>query len=137
MRLRTAVLGMVMGTGLTAGAAPRIIRDWGLHRAWQMERDRAHPERPARLVEVPWNAARTSGEAARNPAVAAPPAVRAGMRVAVVREGTTADIHLVGTALETARQGETVAVRAGLGKTIVRGIVRGPGMVELAAEKTR
>jgi flagella basal body P-ring formation protein FlgA len=57
------------------------------------------------------------------------------MRVMVVRREAMADIRLRGTALGTARTGERVAVRAGLGNSIVHGIVRGPGVVELAVEK--
>jgi flagella basal body P-ring formation protein FlgA len=59
------------------------------------------------------------------------------MRVTVIRRGAMAEIRLRGTALGTARIGEKVAVRAGLGNSIVQGVVRGPGEVELSPEKTK
>ena len=118
------------GTGGTGGT----VRDWGLRRAWAIERDCGHPERPAVLVEIPWtdslagNAPEsdcTRGEAPANPEV------RAGMRVAVVRREGRAAVQLWGTALGTGRTGERIAVRAGLGSSTLVGIVRGPGRVEL------
>ena len=139
MRLRTALPAMAMAIGLSASGSPTIVRDFGLHRAWQVTVDGAHPERPARLVEVPWSTGRTSGpvEPGTKPAAPQPPTVRAGMPVTVIGRGARAEIRLEGTALGTARRGETVPVRAGLGNSIVRGIVRGPGVVELSGEKTR
>lgn len=142
MRLRSAVLGMLMAGGLGVGAAPTLVRDWGLHREWRIEQDQAHPERPARLVEVPWsNAGMAPGSSRREStperAIQQPPAVRVGMRVTVIRLGAMAEIRLHGTALGTARIGENVAVRAGLGNSIVQGVVRGPGVVELSSEKTK
>ncbi len=118
------------------------VLDWGLHRAWWVERDCDHPERPAVLVEIPWTEglpkpvqedgrARTGGEAP------AKPEVRAGMRVAVVRREGLAGIRLYGTALRTGRTGERIAVRAGLGSRTLYGIVRGPGLVELDPEGAR
>lgn len=136
MRLWKAVPGMLMAAALGAYAAPSVVRDWGLHREWRMERDPAHPERPARLVEIPWDSAAADlnhPEPRRAAAVPQPPAVRAGMHVTVIRHGATAEICLRGTALGTARTGERVAVRAGLGNAVVHGVVRGPGLVELAS----
>lgn len=139
MRLRTAVLGMTMGVGLSASAMPRVIRDWCLHRAWRVEQDDAHPERPARLVEIPWSAGSgagfAGGQAKVGPAIQA--AVRAGMPVTVTGRGAMAEIRLRGTALGTAQVGEVVSVRAGLDHAVVRGVVRGPGLVELVPEKGR
>ncbi len=142
MRLLSAVPGIMLAGCLGAGAAPTLIRDWGLHREWRIEQDQAHPERPARLVEIPWS---TSGVASQysqqestpRRALPQPPAVRAGTRVTVIRRGTMVDIRLRGTALGSARTGEPVAVRAGLGNSIVQGIVIGPGVVELTPEKRK
>jgi hypothetical protein len=145
------VVGMGMGTGvllalalspaITWGACGgrNIVRDWGLHVAWTTEPDRRHPERPARLLEIPWSAATEAVDPACVPlrssrgAVTSRPApeVRAGMRVTVERLEDRGEIHLLGTALGTARRGETVAVRAGFGGATLKGIVRGPGVVEL------
>ncbi|HEY1808282.1 MAG TPA: flagella basal body P-ring formation protein FlgA [Acidobacteriaceae bacterium] len=129
-----------MVVALGAGAQPRVVRDWGLHRQWQVECDRAYPERPAHLVEIPWSGAGTTPahfEPRQGTAMPRPPAVRAGMRVTVIRRGATAEVCLRGTALGTAGVGTTVAVRAGLGNSVVQGTVRGPGVVELTSEKTR
>jgi len=119
---------------LGAEAGPTVVRDRALHREWRLVRDQEHPERPARLVEIPWSPAATDASPCRT-AVPQPPAVRAGMRVTMIRKGAMAEIRLRGTALGTAHTGETVAVRAGLGHAVLRGVVRGPGLVELSGEK--
>ena len=140
MRIRMGLLGIAMLVALSASATPTVIRDWVLHRQWRVECDRVHPERPARLVEVPWSiddAARRSSQAPAGPTLPQPPAVRTGMRVTVIRRGAMADIRLRGMALGSARIGEQVGVRAGLGNSVVRGVVRGPGVVELVPEKAR
>jgi hypothetical protein len=115
-----------------------IVRDWGLHRAWRVQRDCARPERPAALVEVPWTTTggkegseRKTEEVVR----AMAPAVLGGMRVRAIRHETNAEVQLTGTALNTAQLGERVAVRAGWSGTIVPAIVRGPGLVELQSER--
>ncbi len=111
------------------------VRDRGLHRAWRVERNCAHPERPAVLVEVPWaaSAGRERGEhaMARKPV----PLVRAGTLVMMTWQDESSDGHLSGTALTTASVGETVAVRTGLGAAVLHGVVRGPGWVELEPRK--
>ena len=80
---------------------------------------------------------RGTGEPRAARAIAPPPAVRSGARVTVIRREAMAEIRLQGTALGTAREGETIAVRAGLGNAVVRGIVRAPGIVEMVPEKRR
>ena len=138
MRLRAAVLCILLSMGLPAGAAPTMVRDWGLHRQWRVEIDPAHPERPARLVEIRWtyeDRHPAESESRRGPGVRQRPAVRAGMRVTVLRRGAMAEIRLQGTALGTAAAGERIAVRAGLGNAVVEGVVLGPGVVELGSEK--
>jgi hypothetical protein len=57
------------------------------------------------------------------------------MMVIIGRGSDKAEIHLRGTALGTARTGEKVRVRAGVGAAALDGIVRGPGLVELVPRK--
>lgn len=140
MRLRMGLLGIAVSVAMCASATPNLVRDWALHRQWRVECDQAHPERPAHLVEVPWTidaTAHRSSQASPGPTLSQPPAVRTGMRVTVIGRGTMADIRLHGRALGTARIGEEVGVRAGLGNSVVKGVVRGPGVVELQPEKVR
>jgi hypothetical protein len=136
------MLGMAIGISLGAGATTTVVRDWGLHREWRVENDPAHPERPARLVEVPWNlpvstpgTKNPAGEPSRPAAEPHAPMVRAGMRVTVWRRGAEAEIHIAGTALEGGNAGRIIRVRAGLSNAMLRGIVRGPGSVELLPGK--
>ncbi len=128
------VVGAMLGLSWCAGVAalPHTIVDPGLHRQWLVEQDRAHPERPARLVEVPWVSAPSSpGETPQDPGPRRPVAVRAGMQVTLSWRDGEAEIRLMGTALEAGRVGETVRVRAGLHGAVLRGVVRGPAVVEL------
>lgn len=127
------VMAVTPAIGLGACGAANTVRDWGLHTAWAVERDCDHPERPAMLVGVPWNTefAAPAPAVVRESAARPAPEVRSGMRVTLWRQGENADICLHGTAMGTARAGESVAVRAGLGGATLHGIVRGPGLVEL------
>jgi len=132
---------MVVATvavGHAACGGGTLVQDWGLHRTWRMERDCAHPERPAILLEVPWNLSEPEDRAGEGPSRAASsavPDVRAGMRVVMTRQDEDGEIRLVGTALGTGHAGERVAVRTGPRGTILRGIVRGLGRVELDSVK--
>ncbi|MFP5227007.1 MAG: hypothetical protein ACLGXA_05215 [Acidobacteriota bacterium] len=112
-----------------------IVLDPGLHRAWRLERDCQHPERPARLRETPWFAAaqRRETESARTRSL--PPVIAAGMRVEVRWQDANSRGQLSGTALSTARVGERVWVRTGLGGHLLDGIARGPGWMELKGAK--
>jgi Chaperone for flagella basal body P-ring formation len=125
--------------GFGACGTGNTVRDFGLHLQWVVERDCNHPERPATLVEVPWSVNNNSpvpGSRGADGATPLPaPEVRNGMRVTLSRRDTKADIDLYGTALGTARPGEKVRVRAGLGGAVLEGIVRGPGWVELEPAK--
>lgn len=129
---------------LAAGGRATVVRDWGLHREWRVERDQAHPERPEHLVEIPWSTpVRATGNAdvakvRSRPATAGEqhaPVVRAGTRVTVWRRGEKAEVQMTGTALEGGSVGETILVRAGLRNAALRGIVRGPASVELVPGK--
>jgi hypothetical protein len=137
-------LTIVLAAGL-APAAPRspssLVIDRGLHRQWIVVRDDAHPERPPRLVEVPWSEARAAqaqaGAAVPNSLRPDAPLVRPGMTVAVVWQNDNAEWHLAGIALEAGRSGDVVLVRAGLHGAAERGIVRGPALVELLPGKAK
>ena len=115
-----------------AKPATRIV-DRGLHRQWLIERDSAHPERPARLVEVPWSdaAARVSAKSRQGREMSRRPAVRAGMPVTLGWGDAEARGRLTGTALEAGCVGQTVWVKAGLHGAVLRARVRGAGQVEL------
>jgi hypothetical protein len=142
MKTLPILVGMVMAAGpalAACGARPVPVIDWGLHRQYLIERDCAHPERPATLAEVPWSDA--AAERARVQGHANPPAlatlehlpwlVHAGMSVTVVGQIAETGVHLVGMALEQGHAGDSIRVRTGLHGAILRGIVRGPGLVEL------
>jgi hypothetical protein len=140
MRARAAVAGLVLGIALGAGPADAIpvspsavVVDRGLHRQWIVVRDDAHPERPPRLVEVPWSDARAERGQSEAPQARAhrdAPLVRPGMTVVVAGGGSNAEWHLTGIALEAGWSGDTVLFRAGLHGAARRGIVRGPALVE-------
>ncbi len=133
---------------LAAGACGSgyTMRDWGLHRQWTVARNMDHPERPATLTEVPWGwtpvvvgahpaDCGAGGPTGPRTTLLTPPEVRVGMYVTVRGWNEKAEFALRGTALGTARLGETVAVRAGLGGARLTGIVRGPGLVEVTMRK--
>lgn len=135
-----AVAGTVPARAACDGAVSRLV-DRGLHRQWIVERDRAHPERPATLVEVPWDdaavqdrtcggAAASSGRPGSGKSLSAA-YVRPGMRVSVFRRDGEAEVHLVGVALGSGSAGDVVAVRAGWHGWVLRGVVRGPALVEM------
>lgn len=143
------------------GESLGLVVDRGLHREWVVERDCAHPDRPARLVEVPWNQARKGsgqqpgiesgagpgigpasmpalkgiahqaapghGDAERRPALQ----VRAGMTVTLWWRSREAQGSLTGIALDAGARGDRIWVKAGLHGAALRGVVRGPGQVEL------
>lgn len=155
------ILTAMLATGLNARSAvctgcgePNTVRDWGLHRVWSVERDRRHPERPAMLIEIPWDdpsGARQSAdcgagdwEKRRASALPVPearalevPEVRTGMEVKVLWRDENALIELRGTALGTARIGERVSVMAGLRGDTLTGVVRGPALVERMPAKEK
>ena len=166
MSVRAKVLTMVLVLGVAAarlgaqcGLPPRRVIDWGLHRQWLVERNCAHPAWPARLVAVPWSevAARkqaleggvretgpgnrtgwkTTGQTpGKRPDIRMLP-VRPGMRVLVVKDDSAAEIRLRGTALEGGAAGSVVLVRAGLRGAVLRTVVVGPALVELAEGRRR
>jgi hypothetical protein len=145
MRVRGIVLKFALflaaGPALAAPSGPAaIIIDRGLHRQWAVVTDDAHPERPPRLVEVPWSEARAqqgNSAVAQNTVHRDAPLVRSGMTVAVVGRSGNAEWHLRGTALEAGWNGDAVLVRAGLHAAARRGIVRGPALVEMVPGKAK
>jgi hypothetical protein len=144
MRAWKRIVGAALGISLSAGsafAAPgspsAIVVDRGLHRQWIVVCDPQHPERPPRLVEVPWSEARTAQVQPAAPTTRGTPLVRPGMTVSIVRRSGDAEMHLEGTALETGWSGDAVRVRAGLHGAALRAVVRGPGLVELLPGKAK
>jgi hypothetical protein len=112
-----------------------IVRDWGLHRAWRVQRNCDRPERPAVLVEVPWTDANTIRQGAPGSGPNRLPLIRAGMRVMLFWQDRNSAGSLVGTALTTGGVGETVRVRSRFGTAVLQGVVRGPGWAELEPGK--
>ncbi len=136
-----AVLVAAPALAFGACGAGNMVRDYGLHLQWVVERDCQHPERPATLVEVPWSVDHqvtvAGSRSAEGVAPLPAPEVRSGMRVMLWRRDAMADLHLCGTAVGTARRGEKVRVKAGLSGAVLEGIVRGPGLVELEPARAR
>ena len=137
-----ALAAAVPGFAACDGVATRVV-DRGLHRQWIVERDRAHPERPAKLIEVPWSdAAARSGSCSTvtgsskgaSGRSASGAEVRPGMHVILFRQNGDAEIHLAGVALGAGWAGDVVAVRAGWHGAVLRGVIRGPALVELTTE---
>jgi hypothetical protein len=122
---------LALSSCVSAALFPQRIVDAGLHRQWLVERDSSHPERPARLVEVPWRGTDfLPRESPKEPALQRQ-VVSAGARVTVWWGNGDAILRLSGTALEAGRVGDVIPVRAGLHGAILRVIVRGPDLVEL------
>lgn len=137
-----AVAGLAVGAapafaGVRASApcgVPATIADRTLHREWRIERDCAHPERPPRLVAIPWSEnppTRQHASASRSARVPLRPVVQAGMTVALWWRGREAAGRLTGIALDAGAAGDSIWVKAGLHGAVLRGVVRGPGEVEL------
>lgn len=145
-RVRRGGVGAVLaGAILTAAATPApglaqlagSLVDPGLHREWRIEVDRAHPERPPRLVEVSCSGTKAAAErrnaerGPRSPERTPAPVVRAGMKVTLRWKDAATDLRLTGTALDQGWMGDRIRVRAGLHNAVLRAVVRGPGIVEL------
>jgi hypothetical protein len=137
------ILRIVLLAGLAAAPAHAVcrpaeqtLRDWGLHRAWEVVADCAHPERPERLEEIRWPGELPAGiPRQKQSADFQPVEVQPGMPVRVLRRTAAVTVELHGTALARGRRGELVAVRAGFGSAVIHGVVRGPALVELRPEK--
>ena len=120
----------------------QVIADWGLHRAWAVQANCAHPERPSVLVEIPWKEQPGATEVGKELSpvtklAGSNPLVRPGARVTVFSHNRGTEIHLMGVALDRGSSGATIRVRAGLHGSILHGIVRGPAEVELISSKGR
>lgn len=137
MRIAWIVLVIVTNVAHAACGGVPALRDWGLHREWQVQCDPAHPERPARLVETPWSAeypqpdCRFSAQKATTGQKRA--AIAPGARVDLWRREGDADVHLRGAALEAGSIGDEIRVRVQWNGATRRGWVRSPGLVELRA----
>ena len=141
MRTWAILVGWMMA-GLPAfaacGAQPALLIDRGLHRQWRIERDCAHPARPAFLVEIPWSDSAAANGSAWTPASAGtrePVLIRPGMHVTVTGPGAQPEIHLTAVALEAGTMGATILVRGGLDGATLRAMVRGSALVELVPVK--
>ncbi|MFT4111557.1 flagella basal body P-ring formation protein FlgA [Silvibacterium sp.] len=137
VHMPTGCLERSVSPGASGERIEAVIHDAVLDRDWLRLRDCAHPEWPPRL-RLANDAERRMASASGIPVYeslglgldAGPLVVRAGMQVTVWRDGS-ARIRLAGTATQSARLGESIVVRCGTG-WLLRGIVRGPGSVELA-----
>ncbi|GGH14706.1 flagella basal body P-ring formation protein FlgA [Silvibacterium dinghuense] len=126
---------MLLGAGnksCTGERVEAVVHDATTRRDWLRMRDCAHPEWPAHLQLDP------IGQRLKEPlgyaeakALPAPIVVKAGMPVTVWQDGT-AHIRLSGVAAQSAPIGGEIVVRLGSG-WLLRGVVRGPGSVELSA----
>ena len=149
MRARTIVVGCMIAAAAPSFAAcdrsPAVLIDWGLHRQWRVERDCEHPARPAELAEIPWNDAAAkadqpliaTGSGHLAPSWSHPLLIRPGTRVVVVAEQRNAEMRLSGVALAGGTLGATIPVWSWYRGATLRGIVRGPALVELVPEKGR
>jgi hypothetical protein len=124
------LLGMIWNVA-AAGAAtcgsPSVVTDAATGQGWQRILDCEHPEQPARLIPVSKSELHTLPAAAAH---AAREEVRAGSTVNLW-SGAGAVMHVKSVALENALVGQPVHVRGVMGSATLRGIVRGPGSVEL------
>ena len=141
--LAACLCGFVSGAQGTACSGHRVhhyLFDAGLNRSWAILEDCAHPG-------APWTALELGGEE-KKAVISSPlphssmpgrtlPEILAGASVRLWRRSGTALINLNGVALENGIQGTSIRVRLDLtanasGK-VLRGIVRGPGSVELGS----
>jgi hypothetical protein len=121
----------------------RYLDDAALHRRWAVIIDCAHPDYPASITSAPEITKanpvqiQIQTQMRKTELDAEPPVVTAGMRVILWSEEVRAEMRLTGTALASARTGETVRVRIGLEGSVLTGVVRGPGSVELVGAVSR
>jgi len=101
--------------------------DSSLHQRWVVVVDCRHPEHPASLIAIP---ARVNRDV-DNSAPVAGPEVLSGMQVRLWSSGNGAEMQFTGVAMEAAYVGKMVRVRTGFRGTVLSGVVRGPGSVEL------
>jgi len=139
MRILAIFLGLALSPVpifAACGSSDLTLKDSALGRQWLMQRDCRHPERPARLIEIPWSD--RTATSANEPVPATDRTIlliRPGMRVTVHRESDGAQIHLTGVALEPGYAGQKILVKAGLGAAPLHGIVRSGDLVVLEPEK--
>ncbi|HEX3472917.1 MAG TPA: hypothetical protein VHT28_17190 [Silvibacterium sp.] len=113
------------------------VFDATLKRSWAVMIDCRHPDWPAQAIEI--RPAVSTSPAASAALATAPrpsiPVIRSGSPVELWQDGK-AHIQLSGIAMESAIVGQSIQVRAGLGSSLLRGIVRGPHSVELTEDNT-
>lgn len=135
VRLMTKWLLWLAATPALAVCGHLPVTDWGLHRQWRVECDATHPERPARLIEVPWNSAGQVEQQQETKIAAAaehpPILIHAATRVEVLAGSPGSVMYLNGTSLEAGAMRAVIRVRAEWNGAVLRCVVRGPGVVEL------
>lgn len=128
------------GATCTAGVTPpsnagTYIDDPLLRKGWALVRDCAHPETPGRLVSVPRNVAVAASPEKVTASVteAALVQIHAGDAITLLKDSETLHLRLQAVAMERASRGQRIRVRLTAGKTMLAGVVVGPGLVALEA----
>jgi Chaperone for flagella basal body P-ring formation len=127
---------LVFSAVCVAGAPPQpaaasYIDDPLLGKGWSLVRDCAHPETPGRLVPVPRNAPGTAKNVTETVAKTPIVQIRAGESVTLLKDSETLHLRLQAVAMERASRGQLIRVRLTVGKTMLAGVVVGPGEVAL------
>jgi Chaperone for flagella basal body P-ring formation len=135
---------LLVSSGLAFGAtcassvasppvAGTYIDDPLLGKGWVLVRDCAHPEIPGQLVAVPRNLPGVVYP--ENVTVSVSDAsivqVRAGEQITLLKDSETLHLRLQAVAMERASRGQRIRVRLAVGKTMLVGVVVGPGEVAL------
>jgi hypothetical protein len=122
------------------------VYDASLKRDWEVLVDCEHPGAPARMKLAPEGThitrAASAARVEQGPK-AAPPAANSQLAPVVIRTGADVEVSsapgsparilLSGTAMEMGRAGQDIRVRINASGRFLRGVVRGPHSVELAA----
>lgn len=127
-----SVAAVSMLVQIAGAQAVRVLEDVSTGDRWVLERDRAHPAGPGRLV-LQENGTKPAGEK-RGVKVKPSPMIHGGDRVVVVEKTEAVQARLQGVALASAGRGELVKVRLTVGGWLVRGIAEAPGQVRLVGE---
>jgi Chaperone for flagella basal body P-ring formation len=130
--------GLAFGAACVSSVAPQpaarsYIDDPLLGKGWALVRDCAHPETPGRLVAVPRNLPGAVYPENVTAAVSEAPIVqiRAGEQITLLKDSETLHLRLQAVAMERASRGQRIRVRLAVGKTMLAGVVVGPGQVAL------
>jgi flagella basal body P-ring formation protein FlgA len=130
MRAIALLAGAVLLAGARAGAQTTPVAARDLPRGHVLAAGDVRAPRGASVVGWTTRRVIAAGEPLRAPAVAAPAAVRAGDRVAVVWRDAGIELRLAGTATHDAPVGGRVAVRVDARRRL-EGTVAGPALVRI------